>query len=84
MIEHIKKMFEHTGGRLVCGFTHFYLRKDILIVAHAGNMGGTIKNVDKNVKLMGLGSVQKLKDEFELILEEGTPDYYYELKVRLP
>jgi len=72
-----------TDGRM--GFTEFKLnKKGILKITHAGNMGNSIKNsVDPNLQKMGLPKVEELKKLYKVVVEKGTPDYYYVLELKV-
>ena len=65
------------------GFTTAELKNKVLIITHMGNMGNTIeRSVNPNLRMMGLPSIEKLKEDCEVILEDGSPDYMYEIKLK--
>jgi len=66
------------------GLTTVSLLEDtakILNVEHAGNMGNSIeRSVNPNLNRIGLPTISELKDIYEVIDEQGSPDYYYSIE----
>jgi len=54
--------------------TYATIKDGVLIVTHAGNMGSTKKNVEKNLeKMLNMNPY----NTFKILVEEGSPDYLY-------
>lgn len=67
------------------GLTDIAVRKSgpkrILRITHSGNMGNTIeRSVDPNIEKIGFPKIKQLKKMFDVINEEGDPDYYYSIE----
>lgn len=66
------------------GFTTAELRNNILVIGHGGNMGNTIeRSVNPNLNAMGIPSIEKLKKEFNVTYEDGSPDYLYVIRFKI-
>ena len=51
-----------------------------IMITHAGNMGNSLEQVEKNVDLaLGKGVYKKLRELGKVLEESGSPDYFYEL-----
>ena len=78
-----KKIFKGKK-QIQYGVTHAELRKNILLICHTGNMGSSIqKDVNPNLKHLGFPTINILKKKFEVIDENGAPDYMYTLKLKI-
>lgn len=66
------------------GFTEAKLRKNSLIITHRGNMGNDISSVNENLTILDLPSIESLKENFEVLYEDGFPDYLYKIEIKLP
>ncbi len=63
-----------------CGFTEIKIKQNQLTITHNGNMGNSIeRSVDPNLKICGFPTIKELKKHFQLIKEEGDPDYSYNI-----
>ena len=68
------------------GFTSVKLdkKREVLTISHNGNMGNTIKHsVDPNLKMVGVPSIAMLKLTYQVIEENGSPDYSYMIKFKI-
>ncbi len=72
--------------RLSCGLTEIVIKtsssKSTYEVTHLGNMGNSLKDIEKNVdKLLGLGVFNSLVSKAKTIT--GSPDYCWEMVTEL-
>ena len=67
------------------GFTHAKLnkKKNELYITHNGNMGNRISDVNKNLYNMGIPTIEYLKMVFDVVKEDGSPDYSYGITFKI-
>lgn len=71
------------------GFTHISIRPKndytLIDVSHSGNMGDNLKSVDENLAIIHPKlSLTRIKKMGNIISEDGSPDYQYNLTVKIP
>lgn len=82
----MKNLKEIFGKRtfLNVGFTRATFKKNELTIGHGGNMGDSVEHsVNPNLKIMGLPTVDELKDNFIIEYEIGDPDYSWAIKFKI-
>ena len=68
---------------VTCGFTHLEVTKDFYYVTHSGNMGNSVtKSVNPNLTVMGYPTIATMKRKSKEWVEQGNPDYCYQLIVK--
>jgi hypothetical protein len=75
----VDKRFKNLKNhRITVGFTKIDYHYNKLEISHGGNMGNSIeKSVNPNLKLVQFPTIEELKESFEVLYEDGSPDYYY-------
>lgn len=51
-----------------------------LLISYSGNLGGTMRAVNRELKSLGYPSIRKLKKLYPNHGELGSPSYYYVFK----
>ena len=70
--------------RAACGFTEVRRVGSDVTISHGGNMGNGIDSVNRNLFLLNLPCIEKLRELFPGYKEEGSPDYMYTVRFALP
>ena len=66
------------------GFTKIIIKNNILSITHGGNMGDSIeRSVDPNLEMIGFPTIEELKKKYEVIEEEGSPDYFWSIEFKI-
>jgi len=74
---------KHCKTPIMKGFTKASIKSDILKIEHAGKDLHTMTDVDKNLQLMDIPSLDELKNSLNIIDEMGGPTYFYIIKFQL-
>lgn len=81
--KNILKTMENHNNNIIIGLTKISLADDILRVEHSGSDGHTIDDVNWNLLDVDLPSTAALKELFNVLTEQGNPDWYYVMQVQL-
>lgn len=87
IIRHIIKVNGVQDGvvyRKIIGSTELVYdnEKDELTIIHRGYIGETMKNVNENIKSLGVNGIESLKQIYEHE-EKGSPEHLYKLKLKM-
>lgn len=72
------------GFKAQYGFTKIHYNNEGLLISHGGNMGNSIiHSVDPNLAKLGFPSIEEMKKTYEVIKEEGWPDYMWSILFKI-